>query len=771
MQAGFLVALQAPIATQPRQLIQPLPTGTERPPVAVPQFDLALANAIMDGGSADQAAPPAPQSAASAQGVPAAVPSMTANALPMPGLPLPSSTGAGPTSSSKTVNRQGSLRQLPAGRIEPSAVPANQSPPAVAAIARDLGTVPPLIAGASETMPAITAVVVEKLGDESHQPSAAKPRRAAGDAPAPCDEGKNVADVSLSAPGAESPLLPEPQSIVDVPRESPQRRQVPPQAPDIAATRLPIAAAAPPEAAKARYSRQLSPPPWEPSARPAPSMRHGSLPNEQTEPAVPLQRAQGSTAADPLTMPPMQGLPGAALPVDRNGPPLTTLSGSDASPSPHADAPPLPPLPQRSPPAISGVPAAAITEGMATAYSAATSTAPVAAATTGVAETAGRASVRSEPRSTGAEPAPADLPRLAETLPEPLSGPVQAEQTTPSPAQHRLATVQPASTSETDPRRPATGSENPGQPATVPSTENATATSSTAAAAATGAAMDGASAQTPTPQIVQAETAASTLSPQQAGPSSRSASRTPANHRPLTAVTPAQAGFQPTASEHLTTAASSGLDTAEGAPISPSAHASAPIAIDAGPPAAPSGAPSPAAAVATPDDTSPTSRPASPAAQLAPVLVSLRHMADGTQRLTMRLDPPELGHVQVRIDRSPDASARVEITVEKAETLTLLLRDQPQLQHALDQAGVPAEGRSVTFHVASPEPAPRGEPSVRARAGCGRGRAQRRGLARCVAEWRPVRTDTRPARRTPATLGFTPVAPPGWARGGLDITA
>ena len=95
------------------------------------------------------------------------------------------------------------------------------------------------------------------------------------------------------------------------------------------------------------------------------------------------------------------------------------------------------------------------------------------------------------------------------------------------------------------------------------------------------------------------------------------------------------------------------------------------------------------------------------AAQIAPALVQMGHAPDGAQRLTVRLEPPELGQVQVRIDRPPEAPARVEITVEKAETLTLLLRDQPQLQRALDQAGVPAEGRSVTFHVASPEPTAR----------------------------------------------------------------
>ena len=157
---------------------------------------------------------------------------------------------------------------------------------------------------------------------------------------------------------------------------------------------------------------------------------------------------------------------------------------------------------------------------------------------------------------------------------------------------------------------------------------------------------------------------------------------------------------------------------------------------------------------------------------MAPVLVSLRHTADGMQRVTMRLDPPELGRVQVRIDRPTDAPARVEITVEKAETLTLLLRDQTQLQRALDQAGVPAEGRSVTFHVASPEPAPRSEPApapmpapgVAAGGPNGNGShgAQRNG-------GQPDRHQSGMADTSDTE--FTPVTPQGWARGGLDIIA
>ena len=165
------------------------------------------------------------------------------------------------------------------------------------------------------------------------------------------------------------------------------------------------------------------------------------------------------------------------------------------------------------------------------------------------------------------------------------------------------------------------------------------------------------------------------------------------------------------------------------------------------------------------------SHAASPTAQVAPALVQMGHAVDGTQRLTVRLDPPELGHVQVRIDRPPEAPARVEITVEKPETLTLLLRDQPQLQHALDLAGVPAEGRSVTFHVASPEPASHnGEPATAPAPGVAAG-----GLSGDGSHGAP-RQGGQSGRQHVSTQDgieteFTPTVPTGWLRGGLDITA
>jgi flagellar hook-length control protein FliK len=166
----------------------------------------------------------------------------------------------------------------------------------------------------------------------------------------------------------------------------------------------------------------------------------------------------------------------------------------------------------------------------------------------------------------------------------------------------------------------------------------------------------------------------------------------------------------------------------------------------------------------------PSPHAGTPAAQVAPALVQMGHAPDGAQRLTVRLDPPELGHVQVRIDRPPEAPARVEITVEKAETLTLLLRDQPQLQRALDLAGVPAEGRSVTFHVALPEPTPRSEPATAPAPGVAAG-----GLSGDGWHGAP-RNGGQPGRQHAGASdgpdpGFTPIALPGWVRGGLDITA
>jgi len=205
--------------------------------------------------------------------------------------------------------------------------------------------------------------------------------------------------------------------------------------------------------------------------------------------------------------------------------------------------------------------------------------------------------------------------------------------------------------------------------------------------------------------------------------------------------------------------------------IAPPAQPASQVATEPSLAVLPASAEPPAPVPATPPAPG-SSRPAvaSPAGQVAPVLVSMAHAPDGTQRLTLRLEPPELGHLQIRVERPPDAPAHVDITVEKAETLILLLRDQPQLQRALDQAGVPPDGRSVTFHIASADAGPRYElGSASATTGTGSSGAGDASSGAFHQGGRPARGGFADADDT--TADFALPAPPEWARAGLDITA
>ncbi len=89
----------------------------------------------------------------------------------------------------------------------------------------------------------------------------------------------------------------------------------------------------------------------------------------------------------------------------------------------------------------------------------------------------------------------------------------------------------------------------------------------------------------------------------------------------------------------------------------------------------------------------------SPAAQAMPALIALGGTRS-SQSIKLTLDPGTLGKLDIRIERSADA-VTVLLTAEKPETAALLARDQSELHKALDQAGMPADGRSITFHVAA----------------------------------------------------------------------
>jgi hypothetical protein len=168
-----------------------------------------------------------------------------------------------------------------------------------------------------------------------------------------------------------------------------------------------------------------------------------------------------------------------------------------------------------------------------------------------------------------------------------------------------------------------------------------------------------------------------------------------------------------------------------------------------------------------------SSRPrVEPSEQLAPAIVSLGHAADGARRMTLRLDPAELGLVEIRIDRPAEAPPRVEIRVERPETLALLLRDQARLEHTLNQAGLPPDGRSLSIHLApvSP-PAPSADSS-----GPGLQFGSTGGSSGFAGSGESPDGTPRQGRGTPfgqGTSADAEAANPSqrWFRTGLDITA
>lgn len=71
------------------------------------------------------------------------------------------------------------------------------------------------------------------------------------------------------------------------------------------------------------------------------------------------------------------------------------------------------------------------------------------------------------------------------------------------------------------------------------------------------------------------------------------------------------------------------------------------------------------------------------------------------QELSLQLDPPELGRMQVQLSIEKDGQMKVHLMAEKQETLALFQRDSHALKFALDSAGLQIDQSSLTFDLAS----------------------------------------------------------------------
>jgi flagellar hook-length control protein FliK len=92
----------------------------------------------------------------------------------------------------------------------------------------------------------------------------------------------------------------------------------------------------------------------------------------------------------------------------------------------------------------------------------------------------------------------------------------------------------------------------------------------------------------------------------------------------------------------------------------------------------------------------PHSQPvAVPLAGLAVEIIAQTHA--GKQRFEIRLDPPDLGRIDVRLDVDRHGHVTSRLVVERAETLDLLKRDASELQRALQQAGLKTSDNALQF--------------------------------------------------------------------------
>jgi len=72
-----------------------------------------------------------------------------------------------------------------------------------------------------------------------------------------------------------------------------------------------------------------------------------------------------------------------------------------------------------------------------------------------------------------------------------------------------------------------------------------------------------------------------------------------------------------------------------------------------------------------------------------------------TKAITLMLDPPELGRVEIRLEFGKEKSVKAHLVVEKPETLLMLQRDASALEKTLQDSGLSADSDSLNYEMAA----------------------------------------------------------------------
>ena len=89
-----------------------------------------------------------------------------------------------------------------------------------------------------------------------------------------------------------------------------------------------------------------------------------------------------------------------------------------------------------------------------------------------------------------------------------------------------------------------------------------------------------------------------------------------------------------------------------------------------------------------------------PATQLVAATLTKAGKGGEDSTINLRLDPPELGNVSVRLQFGKDKTVKAHVTVEKPETYMMLQREGHSLERALQSAGLDTQGQAISFELA-----------------------------------------------------------------------
>ncbi|MES2984037.1 MAG: flagellar hook-length control protein FliK [Pseudomonadota bacterium] len=77
---------------------------------------------------------------------------------------------------------------------------------------------------------------------------------------------------------------------------------------------------------------------------------------------------------------------------------------------------------------------------------------------------------------------------------------------------------------------------------------------------------------------------------------------------------------------------------------------------------------------------------------------------DGIDRITIQLDPIDLGRVEVQMHTTKEGQTHIAFTVDKPETFDTLSRDARSLERTLQEAGIKADTGSMQFNMRQQQP-------------------------------------------------------------------